>query len=64
MTQEPVLIDANEVGRLLGLTARTIRRYAGNGTIPGVVRMGQGPRQILRFNKDAVLRFAQDRDKG
>lgn len=47
------LVDAAALGRVLGLSAATVRAKARTGVIP-VRRVGNGPRARLRFDVDAA----------
>jgi len=55
------LLTAPQVGRLLGLSPRTVRNYAASGVIPVLVVGGQGRGRRFRFRQSDLMSYLQAR---
>src|SRR5262245_58319635 len=55
-TFEPLLWTLEQASQALGLSERTLKRRAADGTIPGVVRIGRS----LRFSRRALEDWIAD----
>jgi excisionase family DNA binding protein len=53
------LLNAGEVGEILGLDKRSVQRLAANGTLP-VVKVGR----LMRFRRESILRWIEQQETG
>src|SRR2546423_206788 len=60
---EPLLVDADGTGRLVGLSGRSIRRMSAAGLMPGPVRCGGAVRWRVAEIRAWVEAGCPDRDR-
>ena len=58
---EPELLSERQAAALLGCSSRTLWRWSRSGICPAPVRLGHGPRAMVRFRKSDLLDWLENR---
>jgi excisionase family DNA binding protein len=61
LPERPELLTTEQVGRMLALSARTVRAMVSAGQLPSPIHVGS-PKNV-RFTRASILRYIADRER-